>query len=64
MTINEAMKMEKGTEVRFGTHPQVWTFFHYSPKRNDFAFTRPSGLFMKPIVVEPHQMKNVHKVAA
>ena len=63
MTFEEAVSMEKGTQVRFGSHPQVWTFFHYTRKRNDFAFTRPDGSFIKPIVIEPHQLKNVHKVA-
>lgn len=37
MTIQEGLAMEKGTRVRFGSHPQIWTFFHYSVKRDDFA---------------------------
>jgi hypothetical protein len=62
MTYSEALTMPKGTRVRFGNHPNIWTFFHYSKKRDDFAFTCPKGDFLKPIIVSPERLKNVHKL--
>jgi hypothetical protein len=64
MTYLEALAMEKGTQVQFGSHPQIWTFFHYSKTRDDFAFTRPNGQFLKPIIVLPYQLRNIHKKEA
>lgn len=63
MTYQEAIALRKGTRVRFGPHPQVWTFFHYSKARDDFAFTRPNGAFLKPVLVQPNQLKNIHVVS-
>lgn len=64
MTYNEAVAMAKGTRVRFGNHPNIWTFFHYSKNRDNFAFTclNHNSPFLKPILVEPNQLKNIHKI--